>query len=48
MCWSVYIYIYVCMWCNGYHWYKWAWQPEFKSWAKLFAFHTSLIPSEKI
>ena len=30
-------------WCNGYHYSKWTWQPEFKSWIRLFAFHIALI-----
>ena len=32
-----------CLWCNGYHWRKWTWWPNFKSWTRLFAFHVTLI-----
>ena len=45
----IYIYIYICMcvyrhsWCNGFHHKKWTWQPKFKSWMRLFAFHIALI-----
>ena len=29
--------------CSGSHHRKWTQQPEFKSWIRLFAFHTALI-----
>ena len=32
----------------SYHRRKWTQQPEFKSWTKLFAFHTVLIPLKKV
>ena len=35
-------------WCNGYHHKKWAWQPKFKSWMKLFTIYTMLIHLVKI
>ena len=43
----VYVRIYICIYIcwkhlchNGYCCKKWSWQPEFKSWMMLFAFHT--------
>ena len=30
-------------WCNGSHCREWTWQPKFKTWTRLFAFHVVLI-----
>ena len=40
----IYIYIIICLECNGYHHRKWTQQPEFKSWMRQFAFSIALIP----
>ena len=31
-----------CLWCNGYCRRKWTRRHEFKSWARLIAFHITL------
>ena len=37
-----------CPWCNSYRRRKWTRRHEFKSWARLIAFHTALIPLVKV
>ena len=37
-----------CPWCNGYRRRKWTRRHEFKSWARLIAFHIALIPLGKV
>ena len=37
-----------CPWCNGYRRRKWAQRHEFKSWTRLIAFYTALIPLGKV
>ena len=37
-----------CPWCNGYRRKKWTRWHEFKSWARLIAFHIALIPLGKV
>ena len=36
------------LWCNGYRCMKVSWQPEFKSWTKLLAFHITLELSWRV
>ena len=37
-----------CLWCNGYHCWKWTRWPEFKTWTRQFAFHIALILLGKV
>ena len=37
-----------CPWCNGYRRRKWTRRREFKSWTRLIAFTTALIPLGKV
>ena len=37
-----------CPWCYGYRRWKWTRRHEFKSWTRLIAFHTALIPLGKV
>ena len=37
-----------CPWCNSYSRRKWTRRYEFKSWARLIAFHIALIPLGKV
>ena len=40
--------IWRCPWYNGYRRMKWTQRHEFKSWTRLIAFHTALIPLRKV